>query len=141
MNRQVPHGPDHLDCPKWLEPMSKVCHKCPWWTMLRGVNSNTGESVDRWDCAIPNLVIGGIDGANQSRQVGAAVESFRNESLAAAAEASARATAATEAMTAAINRLTNVVIYQHQAMLTAAPTPLVAQTYLPDTPSQLNGLG
>ncbi len=68
-----------LTCPLHRADVSKVCHKCDWYVQLRGANPQTGEPVDEWGCAIPFLVLIGIEGAQMSRQTGAAVESFRNE--------------------------------------------------------------
>lgn len=55
--------------------------QCSWFIQVRGVDSNTGKEVDEWGCSIawlPHLL---IENANQSRQTGAAVESFRNETI------------------------------------------------------------
>lgn len=52
---------------------------CQLWTNIRGKDPQTGVEVDRWGCAdafVPMLL---IENAQQSRQTGAAVESFRNE--------------------------------------------------------------
>lgn len=53
--------------------------KCSWFTQVRGTNPNTGKEVDEWGCAIAWLPVLLIENAQQSRQTGAAVESFRNE--------------------------------------------------------------
>ncbi len=53
--------------------------KCQWFIQVRGVDTNTGQDVDEWGCAVawlPHLL---IENANQTRQAGAATESFRNE--------------------------------------------------------------
>ena len=53
--------------------------KCAWFIMVRGTDSNTGKEVDEWGCSVawlPHLL---IENANQTRQAGAATESFRNE--------------------------------------------------------------
>lgn len=53
--------------------------QCAWFIMVRGIDSNTGKEVDEWGCSIswlPHLL---IENANQTRQAGAATESFRNE--------------------------------------------------------------
>ena len=66
-------------CPFLNQDMSKVCHKCPLWINVRGSDPNTGKEVDEWGCSIawlPHLL---IENANQTRQAGAATESFRNE--------------------------------------------------------------
>lgn len=53
--------------------------KCNWFIQVRGTNPNTGKEVDEWGCSIawlPHLL---LETANQTRQAGAATESFRNE--------------------------------------------------------------
>lgn len=55
-----------------------VKHTCPKWIKVTGANPNTGETIDRYDCAdswIPLLL---IENSQQQRQTGAAVESLRN---------------------------------------------------------------
>jgi hypothetical protein len=63
----------------------KPCRQldCGWFTQLRGADPQTGEPVDKWGCAVAWLPMLLIEGAQQSRQTGAAVESFRNEMVAA----------------------------------------------------------
>jgi hypothetical protein len=53
--------------------------KCAWYTQVRGMNPNTGELVDEWNCAIAWMPMMQIETSQQARQAGAAVESFRNE--------------------------------------------------------------
>lgn len=53
--------------------------ECSWFTQMRGSNPNTGAEVDEWSCAVTWLPVLLIENAQQSRQTGAAVESFRNE--------------------------------------------------------------
>lgn len=53
--------------------------KCNWYTQVRGMNPNTGEQVDEWGCAIAWIPMLQIETSQQTRQAGAAVESFRNE--------------------------------------------------------------
>ena len=55
--------------------------KCSWYTQMRGKNPNTGEDIDEWGCAVTWLPLLLVENAQQSRQTGAAVESFRNESV------------------------------------------------------------
>ena len=61
--------------------LKKNCieHKCAWYIHVRGSNPNTGEDLDNCACSISWLPILTIENAQQSRQTGAAVESFRNE--------------------------------------------------------------
>ncbi len=55
--------------------------QCAWFTQVRGVNPNTGEEVDDWSCAVTWLPTLLIENSQQQRQTGAAVESFRNETV------------------------------------------------------------
>jgi hypothetical protein len=80
--RQIPRGPEHLVCPLHKKSMELVCHKCPWWTQVRGQNPNNGEEIDRWDCSIALLPLLNVEVAQQVRQGAAATESFRNEVVA-----------------------------------------------------------
>ena len=75
----IPLGNHDLICPLHRCSMDRVCHKCPWWTQLRGINPNTGAEVDDWQCAMSLLPLLLIDVAKESRQGAAATESFRNE--------------------------------------------------------------
>jgi len=49
---QIPPGPEHLDCPLWKKPMSKVCHKCPSWMMMPMVERDGRPAPDEWRCGI-----------------------------------------------------------------------------------------
>lgn len=55
--------------------------KCSWFTQVRGANPNTGQEVDEWGCAVNWLPMLMIENSQQQRQTGAAVESFRNETV------------------------------------------------------------
>ena len=60
-----------------FEPCKKF--DCAWFMHVRGTDPNTGQEIDDWGCSMawmPKLL---IENAQQSRQTGAAVESFRNE--------------------------------------------------------------
>jgi hypothetical protein len=53
-HRLIPDGPDHLWCPDWKKPMSKVCKTCPLWMQVeRTVTQPDGkqEKTVTWDCA------------------------------------------------------------------------------------------
>ena len=78
---QIPRGPKGFKCPFWQKPMEQVCHTCPMYTMIRGANPNTGENVDRWDCSLALLPLLLVENAQQQRSMGAAIESFRNETI------------------------------------------------------------
>jgi len=77
---QVPHGPEHLTCPAHDKAMSKVCHKCPLWTQVRGGDPQDAmKTVDRWDCAMALLPMLLIENARQQRSTAAAVETMTHE--------------------------------------------------------------
>jgi hypothetical protein len=52
---------------------------CAWYTRVQGYDTNSGNQVDSYECAIAWLPILLIENSGQQRQTGAAVESFRNE--------------------------------------------------------------
>lgn len=56
------------------------CRKfdCGFYVGLRGKCPNTGDDVDEYGCAVAWMPLLLIENAQQSRQTGAAVESFRN---------------------------------------------------------------
>ena len=54
---------------------------CGWFIQIAGTNPNTGEEVGEWGCAMAWLPLLLVENASQSRQTGAAVESFRNAVL------------------------------------------------------------
>lgn len=76
----IPRGPDHLYCPFWRKKQSSVCHTCPLWTQIRGVDPQTGEEVaDDWQCAVAHLPMLMINAAQQMRQAGASADKVANE--------------------------------------------------------------
>ena len=61
--------------------IQKKCkeHKCKFYIQVLGKNPQTGHDVSEWNCAITWLPMLLIEGSQQTRQTGAAIESFRNE--------------------------------------------------------------
>jgi hypothetical protein len=61
--------------------LKKECieHQCEWFTHVLGNDPQTGKPLDHWNCAVQWLPMLLIDGTQQGRQTGAAIESFRNE--------------------------------------------------------------
>jgi len=55
--------------------------QCAWFTKIRGMNPQSGEEVDEWGCAVKWMPLLTIENSQQQRQTGAAIESFRNESV------------------------------------------------------------
>lgn len=70
-----------FDSDKTCPIMKGKCIKydCHWFIQLQGANPNTGQPVDEWGCAVAWLPILLIEGAKETRQGAAAIESFRNE--------------------------------------------------------------
>ena len=56
-------------------------HRCMWYTKVVGHDSNTGETVDDWSCAITWMPTLQIEMSNTNRSQSAALESFRNETV------------------------------------------------------------
>lgn len=56
-------------------------YRCMWYTKVVGQDPNTGETIDDWSCAISWMPTLQIEMSNTNRQTGAAVESFRNETI------------------------------------------------------------
>ena len=84
---KIPRGDENLICPLHKQAMSEVCHKCPWWVQVKGKHPQSKQEIDDWQCAIGWVPLLLVENAQQSRQTGAAVESFRNEMVRANAEA------------------------------------------------------
>ena len=55
--------------------------QCSWFTQIRGMNPNTGEEIDEWGCAVTWLPTLMVENSQQQRATGAAIESFRNETV------------------------------------------------------------
>ena len=72
-----------LEREHWCPLIGEECMKlkCEWFTQIRGQNPNTGQEVDEWGCAVTWLPMLLIENSQQQRQTGAAVESFRNETV------------------------------------------------------------
>ena len=61
--------------------IKKKCkeHGCKFYVQVYGKDPQTGGDINLWDCAITWLPTLLIEGSQQTRQTGAAIESFRNE--------------------------------------------------------------
>jgi len=72
-----------LEREHWCPLIGEECMKlkCEWFTQIRGTNPQTGEDIDEWGCAVTWLPMLLIENSQQQRQTGAAVESFRNETI------------------------------------------------------------
>ena len=76
---KIPIADKGMICPLHKKDVSQVCHKCSWYTQIRGKNPQSTQEIDEWGCAIAWGPILAIEIAQKTNSVGAAVESFRNE--------------------------------------------------------------
>lgn len=53
--------------------------QCHWYTKLVGKHPQTGADMDEWGCAMRFLPILSVENSQTNRQVGASVQSLRNE--------------------------------------------------------------
>ena len=60
-----------------FEPCKKF--DCAWFIEIKGKHPQTDEETNIWGCSIAVLPLLLIETAQQTRQAGAAIESFRNE--------------------------------------------------------------
>jgi len=66
------------NCPlNGFEPCKQL--DCAWFVQMRGTDPNSGKEVDEYSCGIAWIPMLLVENAMQSRQSGAAIESFRNE--------------------------------------------------------------
>lgn len=54
-------------------------HGCKWYIQVLGKSPQTGADISAYDCTVNWLPFLLIEGTQQTRQAGAAIESFRNE--------------------------------------------------------------
>ena len=61
--------------------LAQVCIKsrCKLWTHIMGRHPQSGADIDMYDCAIKWMPILAIEASKETREAGAAIESFRNE--------------------------------------------------------------
>lgn len=79
MDNPIPRGPKGLFCPFWRKSMEKVCHTCPMWMHMRGINKNTGQETDKWSCALSHAILMTHEVANEVRHAAAETNALRKE--------------------------------------------------------------
>lgn len=55
--------------------------RCMWYIHLRGKDPQSEKEIDEWSCAMSFMPLLQIESSQQMRQAGAAIESFRNETV------------------------------------------------------------
>lgn len=131
MDNPIPHGPEGLHCPLTLSnplgptKMSKVCHKCPLWMHIRGVDKNTGREVDRWWCGLAQFPTMAVEVANEVRNAAAETHALREEQE----QQHARAMEAAAAQHEEIKKYAGAQLFRQNkiidALTTTAATPLL----------------
>lgn len=81
VSSEKPRAQKGMNCPTLGKDMSTVCHKCPLWIKIAGKHPQSEDILESWDCSWALLPIMLIENAQMQRHTGAAVESFRNETL------------------------------------------------------------
>lgn len=77
---EKPRGPKDMSCPQFREPMSKVCHKCPNWICVRGMDpQDSTKHIDKWECAIALTPVLLLEVGRQIRSNAAAIETLTAE--------------------------------------------------------------
>lgn len=69
-------------CPlgaKCEEAKDGAIHRCAWYTYVKGFDSNIGETIDKWSCALEHFPRLLIENSNMQRQTGNAICDFRNK--------------------------------------------------------------
>lgn len=62
-------------------PLGHTCSKCLWERRIRGTHPQTGEEVDKVECAISLLPMLLIENSQKQHQTAAAIEDFRNKTV------------------------------------------------------------
>ena len=72
-----------LEQGKFCPLIGKDCiqMQCSWFCQIRGTDPQTGKEIDEWGCAVTWMPVLLIENSQMQRQTGAAVESFRNETV------------------------------------------------------------
>lgn len=65
------------DCPLWRGPCRE--NECRWYIQVIGNQPNTGEQINKWDCAIAFLPMLTIQNSMFQRQTGASVDKVATE--------------------------------------------------------------
>lgn len=66
-------------CPFHQKDVKKVCHTCPLYIQLRGVDPNTGREVDNWGCSFSFLPMIMLENTQASRHTSGSIDALRNE--------------------------------------------------------------
>ena len=72
-----------LEVGKFCHLIGKDCiqTQCSWFTQVRGNDPQTGKEIDEWGCAVTWMPVLLVENSQMQRHTGAAVESFRNETV------------------------------------------------------------
>lgn len=78
--QQKPKGPKGMVCPQLGKDMNGVCHKCPNWIAIRGMDpQDSTKQIDKWECSIALTPMLLIELGRQIRSNAAAIETLSSE--------------------------------------------------------------
>lgn len=78
----IPHGPSDMICPYHKRAMSEVCHACPKWVKVQGMNpQDSTKHIDQWNCADAFAVPLMIELGRQMLSNAAAIENLTKEHM------------------------------------------------------------
>jgi len=72
------HDSDEM-CPLFKSKRKLVCHKCAWYNHVRGEHPQTGEEIDKWECAIAMMPLLLIENSRRQHETNGSIQSLRNE--------------------------------------------------------------
>ncbi len=78
-NTEKPRRTAGTVCPLHRKDVSKVCHTCEWYLLVRGSNPQTGDQIDEWGCAISFMPMMQLESSQQMRQAGASADKVATE--------------------------------------------------------------
>lgn len=77
---EKPRGPKGMDCPQFQKSMDKVCHKCPNWVCIRGMDpQDNTKQIDKWECSVALTPMLLIELGRQIRSNAAAIETLTSQ--------------------------------------------------------------
>jgi hypothetical protein len=126
MANQVPRGPEDLMCPKWLSPMSEVCHKCPLWMSIPIRDPETNEFIRDWKCALVWGPLLQFQTLKETFSVGKEVNELRNETQKAHNETTTMAAIAVQRSADAVREATTAKEVRNYIDRLAEPSTPVA---------------
>ncbi len=74
-----PPAPKGMRCPLERKDVSRVCHRCAWYTEIKGTHPQTGAQLEQWMCAQTAVVLTTLEAAKAATEGGAVTQELRND--------------------------------------------------------------